>query len=69
VVDLARATGAARLLVWLPEEDTVSARFFESAGWDRAGWVRTLDTGGPPLREVRWHTVLDDHDSPEEEAR
>ena len=22
------------------------------------GWVRTLDTGGTPLREVRWHTLL-----------
>jgi len=60
VADLARATGTARLQIWLPEEDRVSARFFESAGWGRTGWVRTLDTGGPPLREVRWHAVLDD---------
>jgi GNAT superfamily N-acetyltransferase len=59
VADLARRTGAARLQVWLPEEDRVSARFFESAGWAPEGWVRTLDTGAAPLREVRWHTVLD----------
>ena len=70
VADLARATGAVQLQIWLPEEDAVSARFFESAGWGRAGWVRTLDTGGPPLREVRWHTVLDDDPAhPGEEAR
>jgi hypothetical protein len=38
----------------------VSARFLESAGWDRDGWARTLDTGGDPLRELRWHAVLGD---------
>jgi GNAT superfamily N-acetyltransferase len=70
VADLARATGAGRLQVWLPETDQVSARFFESAGWAPHGWARTLDTGGAPLREVRWHTVLtDDPTDPAEEAR
>jgi GNAT superfamily N-acetyltransferase len=59
VTDLARADGTARLQAWLPEQDTVSAGFFESAGWARDGWVRTLDTGGAPLREVRWHTLLE----------
>ncbi len=58
VSDLAGATGTGRLLTWLPEGDRVSAQFLESAGWDRDGWARTLDTGGEPLREVRWHTVL-----------
>ena len=24
----------------------------------RDGWARTLDTGGAPLREVRWHALL-----------
>ena len=33
--------------------------FFESAGWAPDGWARTLDTGGAPLREVRWHALLD----------
>jgi len=65
VADLARATGAARLQVWLPESDGVSAGFYESAGWAEQGWQRTLDTGSTPLREVRWHTMLDDG----EEAR
>jgi GNAT superfamily N-acetyltransferase len=60
VSDLARATGAGRLVSWLPEADGVSARFLEQAGGDRDGWARTLDTGGEPLREVRWHAVLDD---------
>jgi GNAT superfamily N-acetyltransferase len=68
VADLASATGAARLQIWLPETDQASARFFESAGWARQGWVRTLDTGGEPLREVRWHASLDP-DEPGEEAR
>jgi GNAT superfamily N-acetyltransferase len=66
VSDLALATGAGRLLAWLPEADRVSARFLESAGWDRDGWARTLDTGGTPLREVRWHAVLDDRTGQED---
>jgi GNAT superfamily N-acetyltransferase len=60
VSDMARATGAGRLVSWLLESDQVSSRFLESAGWDRDGWARTLDTGGEPLREVRWHTLLGD---------
>ena len=35
-----------------------SAAFYESAGWAPDGWARTLDTGGEPLREVRWHALL-----------
>ena len=50
----------ARLQIWLPEEDPVSAGFFESAGWAPDGWARTLDTGGEPLREIRWHALLDE---------
>ena len=56
--DLARGGGAARLQVWLPEADTVSAGFYESAGWAPDGWARTLDTGDEPLREVRWHALI-----------
>ena len=57
--DLAAATGAGRLVTWLPEADEVSAGFLASAGWDRDGWARTLETGGELLRELRWHAVLD----------
>jgi GNAT superfamily N-acetyltransferase len=60
VADLARDSGAARLTVWLPEQDHVSAGFFQSAGWAPDGWVRTLDTGHGPLREVRWHALLEE---------
>ena len=60
VTDLAAADGRRRLETWLPEIDRVSADFYESAGWEPDGWARTLDTGDTPLREVRWHTVLDD---------
>jgi GNAT superfamily N-acetyltransferase len=64
VADLARAGGARRLQVWLPEADQVSARFFESAGWAPDGWARTLDTGAEPLRELRWHALLDGEETP-----
>jgi GNAT superfamily N-acetyltransferase len=60
VADLAAAAGSATLLAWLPEGDSASARFYESAGWAPDGWARTLETGAAPLREVRWHTHLDD---------
>ena len=58
VADLAQTSGAARLQVWLLEGDEVSPAFYESAGWAPDGWARTLDTGGTPLREVRWHALL-----------
>jgi GNAT superfamily N-acetyltransferase len=58
VADLALAGGSARLQVWLPEADRVSASFYESAGWAPDGWARTLDTGSGTLREVRWHALL-----------
>jgi GNAT superfamily N-acetyltransferase len=58
VADLAQAGGAARLQVWLLEDDRVSAGFYESAGWAPDGWARTLDTGEAPLREIRWHALL-----------
>ena len=60
VADLARSSGAARLQTWLLEPDRVSADFYESAGWAPDGWARTLDTGGTPLREIRWHALMDD---------
>ena len=64
VADVARRDGAARLQVWLPEADQVSAGFYESAGWAPDGWARTLDTGAEPLREVRWHALLNEEVQP-----
>jgi GNAT superfamily N-acetyltransferase len=67
VADLATTGGAARLQVWLLEDDRVSTGFYESAGWAPDGWARTLDTGDVPLREVRWHALLGpDHATTEE---
>jgi GNAT superfamily N-acetyltransferase len=61
VVDVSQGGGTTRLQAWLPEADTVSTGFYESAGWAPDGWARTLDTGaGAPLREVRWHALLED---------
>ncbi len=59
VADITRSGGAARLQAWVAEPDTVTAGFLESAGWDRDGWIRTLDAAGTPLREARWHTLLE----------
>ena len=54
----------------LLESDRVSAGFYESAGWAPDGWARTLDTGGEPLREIRWHALLDNPDeAPQEGAQ
>jgi len=62
VTDIAKAGGAARLQTWLLEPDRVSADFYESTGWAPDGWARTLETGAGPLREIRWHTLLDDEE-------
>lgn len=64
VADLAQAGSAARLQVWLPEADEVSAGFYESAGWAPDGWARTLDTGHGTLREIRWHALLGEAEGP-----
>ncbi len=58
VVDHAREDGLTRLVVWLPEGDTASRTFFESAGWAADGLVRALDTGAGELREIRLQTEL-----------
>jgi GNAT superfamily N-acetyltransferase len=59
VADLSTAMDVARLLMWLPADDQVTARFLDSTGWAPDGWVRTLDTGDSTIRQLRWHTVLD----------
>ncbi|WP_345415456.1 GNAT family N-acetyltransferase [Actinomycetospora chlora] len=54
-----RTAGATRAVAWVPERDTASRRFYERAGWDPDGTVRTLDAGGRPLREIRVDGTLD----------
>jgi GNAT superfamily N-acetyltransferase len=51
--------GGTRGVVWVPENDDVSTAFYERAGWERDGMVRTLDAGGRPLREIRLTGKLD----------
>lgn len=58
VVDLARQDGVQRLTAWVFERDRASVGFYESAGWSRDGWTRTLDAADTPVREVRLHTDL-----------
>lgn len=57
-VDVARADGVAAMITWVPENDVSARTFFESAGWAEAGWVRTLDADGTPLREICLHTAI-----------
>ncbi|MBA3339677.1 MAG: GNAT family N-acetyltransferase [Geodermatophilaceae bacterium] len=57
-VDIARADGIAALITWIPENDVSARTFFGSAGWAEAGWVRTLDADGTPLREICLHTAI-----------
>jgi GNAT superfamily N-acetyltransferase len=54
-----RDAGATRGIAWVPAEDSASLSFYRRAGWDPDGTVRTLDTGGRPLREVRLTGPLD----------
>ncbi len=57
-VDIARADGVGALITWVPENDVSARTFFGSAGWAEAGWIRTLDADGTPLREVCLHTSI-----------
>lgn len=59
-VDLARVDGSTRLTTWLLERDRASVGFYESAGWSRDGWTRTLQAAAAAVREVRLHTALDE---------
>jgi len=59
-VDTARADGVVNLITWVPENDVSARTFFGSAGWQEAGWIRTLDADGAPLREICLHTSIDE---------
>lgn len=54
-----RSDGARRGVCWVPEADKASIAFFERAGWLPEGTVRTLDTGGRMVREIRLTGSLD----------
>lgn len=60
VVDHARVDRRTALRAWVLERDTASVGFYESAGWARDGWVRTLEPDGTAIREIRLHTALDE---------
>jgi GNAT superfamily N-acetyltransferase len=51
---------ASTLLAWVPDGDRASLAFYESAGWERDGLVRTLEAEGGTVRETRWHVSLED---------
>ena len=59
-VDQVREDGVTRLVAWVPDGDRASAAFYESAGWERDGMVRTLEADGGTVRETRWHVSLSD---------
>jgi L-amino acid N-acyltransferase YncA len=59
-VDHLRADAVTRLLAWVPDGDRASTAFYSSAGWERDGLVRTLEADGGSVREVRWHTSLEE---------
>ncbi|MGH3978804.1 MAG: GNAT family N-acetyltransferase, partial [Pseudonocardiaceae bacterium] len=54
-----RRAGAGRGVAWVPAEDPASLGFYQRAGWEPDGTVRTLDAGGRPLRELRLTGSLD----------
>jgi ribosomal protein S18 acetylase RimI-like enzyme len=47
------ADGASSGIAWVPEQDVASRAFYDRAGWDPDGYVRTLDAGDRQLREIR----------------
>lgn len=54
-----RELGLTRGIGWVPEADVVSGAFFRRAGWAPDGTVRTLDTGGGTMRELRLTGTLE----------
>ncbi|OZM74398.1 GNAT family N-acetyltransferase [Amycolatopsis antarctica] len=56
-----RAEGVTRGITWVAESDSAALGFFRTAGWNPDGTVRTLDTGGGTLREIRLTGEVDLH--------
>jgi L-amino acid N-acyltransferase YncA len=59
-VDLMRADGVRTATVWVPDQDVASLAFFTSAGWDRDGYARTLESDGARVTEIRLHVSLEE---------
>jgi ribosomal protein S18 acetylase RimI-like enzyme len=59
-VDHMRADGLRAAWVWVPEPDTASLAFYTSAGWERDGYARSLETEGAAVTEVRLHVSLEE---------
>jgi L-amino acid N-acyltransferase YncA len=58
-VDHLRADGMNRAVVWLLDGDAASTAFYQSAGWQPDGTVRTLLDDAGAVREVRYHVSLE----------
>lgn len=54
-----RRLGATSGRWWIPQADSVTARFLTAAGWVEDGVRRELDTGAAPIVELRWSGTLD----------
>jgi L-amino acid N-acyltransferase YncA len=59
-VDIMRRDGLRTAQVWVPEQDAASLAFFISAGWERDGYARSLESEGAPVTEVRLHVSLEE---------
>jgi GNAT superfamily N-acetyltransferase len=57
-VDLLRLDGVSTATVWVPDQDKASLAFFTSAGWERDGYARTLESDGASMTEIRLHVSL-----------
>jgi GNAT superfamily N-acetyltransferase len=58
-IDLARAAGADKGIIWIPQQDGVTESFLTIAGWGLDGRRRTLDTGDGLVQEAALQTVFD----------
>jgi Acetyltransferases len=59
-VDHLRVDDIRYAVAWVPESDTASISLYESAGWERDGYARTLDAEGHQIREIRLHARIDE---------
>lgn len=57
VADTLRDDAFTTAYIWVPDSDTVTAKFLESAGWRRDGAHREIDMG-TPIAMSRLHTAL-----------